>query len=802
MGFTPPAPTVFAPPPPALELFFGGIGDRVRSDPKKCLQGLRNGGKLTLRVRVLGGAKEAKYPSDHVVEWDMTFIKDAPSPLQSFIVQPATSNRKTDSCLEFGSMEVLNTLMKEGKEAKRTEGVSPLSLIREGKLRIKGNRMALFRLRSVFTGQKRSHTGFVGKDNDNAAEEAGTAQFSCSEEDFNQIMNLKDTVGNLRQEVEGQEALINKMLVIEDLESAGITAAMGIWIYPLLYIPFFMVICLVILLPAVGYTHHRFSPVVWGPFILIEAVAIYVGCSSPTSSIRRSLLVLYVFFRIAFRYKMAKLRAQSMPDEFSDAFWEITHRITAEEVYRSILIVQGLYIKLGQAMSGRADILPKPFTKQLKKLQDCLGQDSKDHVIETLQHELKVKSYMDIFSDFDFNAVASASIAQVHKARLRNGGGVVAVKLQHKGVEQVMKRDAVLVKYLFRLTGWAFPKQKPVFDAITEFVKRMEPELDFTQEAECLRVANKTIQSAGELSKRVSIPYPVEGLVTRRVLVMDWIQASRVPNSEDDDSLDTEQRLDVANSMVYAFAHLMLVKGEFMCDPHPGNFLVKPRQLHKTTSINKKKPFEYSVTPSKQRWKEDEKEGKSGSFDNNNNNNNNTYDSDSSSWNSTRRSETMLPWNTGTELVILDFGMSAKLREEAREGFCELLLAIQDGVVERMLSALNKIGIRLNKISDKDADNIMTFLTHYYRDTAPAKENRAKFLEFVKAARKRREVEKKEGKKSQMFFEKVPVDWVYYNRTYSLLRGDNDDDGDDDDEEEEEEEEEDGDGGSDGTRLH
>jgi len=166
-------------------------------------------------------------------------------------------------------------------------------------------------------------------------------------------------------------------------------------------------------------------------------------------------------------------------------------------------------------------------------------------------------------------------------------------------------------------------------------------------------------------------------------------------------------------------------------------------------------------------------EGKSGSFDNNNNNNNNnnTYDSDSSSWNSTRRSETMLPWNTGTELVILDFGMSAKLREEAREGFCELLLAIQDGVVERMLSALNKIGIRLNKISDKDADNIMTFLTHYYRDTAPAKENRAKFLEFVKAARKRREVEKKEGKKSQMFFEKVPVDWVYYNRTYSLLRG-------------------------------
>mmetsp|Transcript_25862 Transcript_25862/g.36123 ORF Transcript_25862/g.36123 Transcript_25862/m.36123 type:complete len:246 (-) Transcript_25862:296-1033(-) len=145
--------------------------------------------------------------------------------------------------------------------------------------------------------------------------------------------------------------------------------------------------------------------------------------------------------------------------------------------------------------------------------------------------------------------------------------------------------------------------------------------------------------------------------------------------------------------------------------------------------------------------------------------------SSSSSSCSSSSAETMLPWNTGTELVILDFGMSAKLREEAREGFCELLLAIQDGQVERMLSALNKIGIRLNNTTERDADNIMTFLTHYYRDTAPAKENRAKFLEFVKAARKRREVEKKEGKNSKLFFEKVPVDWIYYNRTYSLLRG-------------------------------
>jgi len=108
----------------------------------------------------------------------------------------------------------------------------------------------------------------------------------------------------------------------------------------------------------------------------------------------------------------------------------------------------------------------------------------------------------------------------------------------------------------------------------------MEPELDFREEAASLRTAVQSLRALPEAVSHVIIPSPVDDLVTRRILVMDWIEASKLPNSEDDSTLDTVQRQDVASAMVRSFAHFMLVKGEFMCDPHPGNFLVQPRRAH------------------------------------------------------------------------------------------------------------------------------------------------------------------------------------------------------------------------------
>lgn len=246
--------------------------------------------------------------------------------------------------------------------------------------------------------------------------------------------------------------------------------------------------------------------------------------------------MVWLFLRVVVRYKLAQWRTRGLPDEFADAFWEICHRRTAEELYHTTLIVGGMYTKLGQAVSGRADILPPPFVRQLRKLQDQLKADDEAHVRETLRSELKIESIKSVFASFDFKAVASASIAQVHRATLPDGSRV-AVKLQHQGVEELMRADAAMVTRLFWATGVLFPARKSMFSALSEFVRKMEPELDFSQEMTTMRSCREALKRAPASlvdKRRVAIPRAFPRLSTRRVLVMEYMEGERLPDEGDD----------------------------------------------------------------------------------------------------------------------------------------------------------------------------------------------------------------------------------------------------------------------------
>mmetsp|Transcript_9864 Transcript_9864/g.14839 ORF Transcript_9864/g.14839 Transcript_9864/m.14839 type:complete len:980 (-) Transcript_9864:65-3004(-) len=865
----PAAPTTFAPAPPQFEDFISGIREKIEADPVAALSGLRANQKLILRLRVLGN--EGKDGEEKFMEWDMHFWNGAPTVAQSFSFRPS-SQKPLDSanpCLEFSSPDVLKSLS-EGK-------VSPPTLLKEGKMRVLGNRMALFRLRGLLAGgrknkskkekkdldlkgwplkpisrrswlpdsaasncmecnavftffRRRHHCRFCGKIfcHDCVVENPLVGQMlvciSCRRkasvltDKLNKMMKsakmvnaneapaseevekMRETVKELRESNDKQDKLLNKLLITKT--ESSMSSLFGWWYYPLLYIPVTIFVLRYLIIP------QPWWYLAWMFVVLIEAGLIYAATLPPDSPNRRSLIVTGFFIRILFRYKFAQLRAKTLPEEFSDALWELTNRITAEEAYQTILQVKGTYIKMGQELSGRADVMPAPFIRQLKKLQDTLECDPKEHVAETVENELKAP-VDEIFSEFDYKAIASASIAQVHKARLRSTNQEVAVKLQHKGVREVMLRDGVVVRRIFWVSGKIFPEQKPLFDALTEFSKKMKSELDFREEAAALQSAVDAMDSANpEIRQRVVVPRPIKGLVTERVLVMDFVHAIKMPTEERDESLNVTQRQDLGEAMCAAFAHLMLVNGSFMCDPHPGNFLaILPNARTppmRPPPTDKKLPASTRSATTRARMGQGSMWRNSVSAsDFRKNYDMNTRLAKSKSVDGLdgkiktdevvnyhgvdRKAPTMIPendsadtaglspWKSGAKLVILDFGMSAKLREIARVGFCEFILALRDGDVKRMERGLNKIGIQIsNTATQKDKDNVLTFMTHFYRDTAPSKENRDNFIKFIKEAKKRRKEAEKRGEKTKSglnIFGDVSVDWLQYNRTYSLLRG-------------------------------
>jgi len=451
-GPVPAPPKSYAPPPPALATFLQDIRQRVQRNPKDALSGLRQGQRICLRIRVglvaaeeeeaAAAAEEEKIGGDKTwnrddedkgnakcAEWDLHFWKGESKLHDNLVIQPSRNSHNPDSCLEFQSMEVLRSIT-EGK-------ASPPSLLREGKLKVHGNRMILFRLRgllmsrsvskgggraashpdgdvsldrswptSVITRRswmsdekasaclecnqrftflrRRHHCRFCGKIFCHrcvlpnpykkgfltcvqcrrraaaGSDATGTTprniqgtDLSASIEDSQIIQELRSSIEKLKRENSRQNALMNKLLVND---GNGCYSAMGLWVYPLVVFPLIYVFIAYFAFPSL----HLLVLLL---FLSAETATIYVIKLEPRTPLRRSMLVITTFANIAMRYKIAQIRANRMPEEFADALWEITHRTTAEEVYRSILSVQGLYIKLGQAMSGRADILPPPFVR-------------------------------------------------------------------------------------------------------------------------------------------------------------------------------------------------------------------------------------------------------------------------------------------------------------------------------------------------------------------------------------------------------------------------------------------------------
>jgi ubiquinone biosynthesis protein len=222
------------------------------------------------------------------------------------------------------------------------------------------------------------------------------------------------------------------------------------------------------------------------------------------------------------------------------------------------------FVKLGQVLSTRRDLLPVEFVDELSLLQDQAAQVPWEQVEPLVNDEVGLSA----FAEFERTPMAAASVAQVHAARLTTGEKVV-VKVRRPGVEAVVERDLDIVARLARTvqhrTRWG--RSIGTVDLARGFADALREELDFRVEARNM-TAVAAAAAARQAAGRVAIPRPHDALCTRRVLVMQRLDGEPLTSATPSDP----QQL--ARTLLDTILRQVVIDGVFHADPHPGNVLL------------------------------------------------------------------------------------------------------------------------------------------------------------------------------------------------------------------------------------
>lgn len=269
------------------------------------------------------------------------------------------------------------------------------------------------------------------------------------------------------------------------------------------------------------------------------------------------------------------------------ALWKKAHERNARRVLSFMIEMEGLWVKLGQYLSTRADVLPEAYIRLLQQLQDSLPPRPVEEVCRTVEKELG-KSVEDVFSEFVKAPLATASIAQVHRATLRNGQEVV-VKVQHEDIKQVILEDLKNAKSIVEWIAWA----EPVYNfnpMIDEWCKEAPKELDFNIEADnTSKVARNlgcntmTDNNSGTNIVDVLIPEVIQS--TEKVIIMEYMDGVRLNDSDSLQALGVDKQK-LVEEITRAYGHQIYVDGFFNGDPHPGNFLVSKEFPHRPVLLD------------------------------------------------------------------------------------------------------------------------------------------------------------------------------------------------------------------------
>lgn len=245
------------------------------------------------------------------------------------------------------------------------------------------------------------------------------------------------------------------------------------------------------------------------------------------------------------------------------------HTFGAQKLLELCCANKGVYIKVGQHIGALDYLLPKEYVQTLRVLHSSAPQSSFNDVLTVIREDFK-KSPYEIFESIEETPLGTASLAQVHKATLKDGTKV-AVKVQHRSVKSNSYVDIKTMSALVKITSWVFPDFK--FDWLVDETKKNVPrELDFTQEG-------KNAEKVGQLFKDykwLHIPKIFWDVSSNRVLTMEFVEGGQV----NDLKYYRKHRIDpfdVSNKIGSLYSHMIFITGFVHSDPHPGNIIVRKK---------------------------------------------------------------------------------------------------------------------------------------------------------------------------------------------------------------------------------
>ena len=292
--------------------------------------------------------------------------------------------------------------------------------------------------------------------------------------------------------------------------------------------------------------------------------------SIPMTKLGRMLPLALTVIWIWLGWRWLRLKRKFFNDKKIEKATHEFHMRSALAIVRQAIRQQGLIIKTCQFLGSRADVLMDEYITVLSLVHDQVPPRPWKEMQPIIESELggKIEKF---FREFDRNAIAAASLAQVYKAT-KHDGTKVAVKVQYPNIASVVRHDLDNLRILVNI--WAKFETAIDFRPIIDEMERNAPEeVDFIHEGKAAEILADLLSDRED----VVIPKIHWELSTYRVLTMDYLDGIKISNVEAqrDAGIDTSR---VAETLIDLFNTMILRKGMFHADPHPGNLFVIPNQ--------------------------------------------------------------------------------------------------------------------------------------------------------------------------------------------------------------------------------
>jgi ubiquinone biosynthesis protein len=335
----------------------------------------------------------------------------------------------------------------------------------------------------------------------------------------------------------------------------------------------------------------------------------------------------------------------------------------AEGFKRRLIELGPAYVKLGQVLSTRPDLLPAPYIRELESLQDDVGPISREEVEATIESELGAR-LSKLFDFFDPEPLGTASLGQVHGARLR-GGRAVVVKVQRPHIRAALAEDIEFFSELaaFMAAHTSVGARVDVIGVIQQLERALADELDYRIEARSAASFRRALAQY----PRIIVPKVIEAYSTEKVLTTERVRGVKV------DKVSPLARLDhdftpLAEELTRAYLKGITLDGFFHADPHPGNvFVVMPGTANPLTPAevvadDRRGDARPATTPLAKLEVE------------------------------AQAAALPAPEDVDVRLALIDFGMTARLSATMRESATRLLMALGDHRGDQVAATLIEMG--------------------------------------------------------------------------------------------------------------